>query len=203
VGGKDLRADLLTVEGRFAVSGDDHYLKGLTANSKVGLANSTGASQFYWWGQFNTLLAEGNMQCRGNVIFAVLDGTVQTYAQALPASKTFQITNIGTLSVLGTATFANDITAPNVPRIKQGAAIVTTGGTSYTKGGFTYQESTHAVTFGYTFSTEPRVHVTLDGVRPTIMNVAVSGISTTGFTLRVIDAEAPKTITVQWLAVLT
>jgi hypothetical protein len=110
-----------------------------------------------------------------------------------------------TFTCNATATFASTVSSAFASSIRQGTSTVSTstGGTSYTYGGFTYKEFVYAISYGYTFSSAPRVHVTTSSASPSIIRVSATDVTTTGFNLRILDANDPSTsVSTEWLAIL-
>jgi hypothetical protein len=100
-------------------------------------------------------------------------------------------------------TFASTITSSWSSSFRQGTATATTStsDTQYTTG-FTYREHVVVVPFGYTFASAPRVYVNKATQSASVISVCATNVTTTGFTLRALDVDAPTYFEVQWLAVL-
>jgi hypothetical protein len=101
------------------------------------------------------------------------------------------------------ATFASAITSSFSSSFRQGTATTTTSAsdTQYTTG-FTYREHVLSVPFGFTFASAPRVYVNKATQSATVISVCATNVTTTGFTLRALDVDAPTYFEAQWLAVL-
>jgi hypothetical protein len=194
----------------------------------VGFSDSTGTRQLYMTEQFGgTIIVNSTLQPRGNVqvfddsyspirlVFGVTNSTAtatfndpvtnSAYVTLTGGTKTLRVHSDATLDCDGAATFASTVSSAFASSIRQGTSTVSTstGGTSYTYGGFTYKEFVYAIGFGYTFASAPRVHVTTSSASPSIVRVSATDVTTTGFNLRILDANDPSTsVSTEWLAIL-
>jgi hypothetical protein len=173
----------------------------------------------------STVIVNPTLQPRGNLqvfdstynpirlVFGVVNNTAtatfsdpatnSTYVTLTGGTKTLRVHPGATLDCDGSATFASTITSSWSSSFRQGTVTTTTStsDTQYTTG-FTYREHTKSVDFSYTFASAPRVYVNLSTQSASIVRVSATNVTTTGFTLRALDVDAPTYLEVQWLAVL-
>jgi hypothetical protein len=223
VGGLDARTT--TLEGAVDVAGNDVSLASPNASGQVGFADSLGTLVHYYTEAFGTVVSTAKAQYRNDFIVydpgytpirtlfnaSVTNNRVQinnpvdntNYVEATGSNKTLTVKSGATLNVAGSATFAAAITSAWTSSFRQGTATTTTSAsdTQYTTG-FAYREHVLSVPFSYTFSAAPRVYVNKATQSATVVSVCATNVTTTGFTLRALDVDAPTYVEVQWLAVL-
>jgi hypothetical protein len=129
--------------------------------------------------------------------------TNSTYVTLTGGTKTLRVHSDATLDCDGAATFASTITSSWSSSFRQGtvSSTTSTSDTQYTTG-FTYREHVLSVSFSYTFASAPRVYVNKATQSASVISVCATNVTTTGFTLRALDVDAPTYFEVQWLAVL-
>jgi hypothetical protein len=223
-GGLDAR--VTDLEDAVVVGANSVDLRSPSTTGLVGFQDSTGTRQVYMTEEFNsTVIVNPTLQARGNLqvydatyspirlVFGVVNNTAtatfsdpatnSAYVTLTGGTKTLRVHPGATLDCDGSATFASTITSSWSSSFRQGTATTTTS-TSDTQctTGFTYREHTKSVDFSYTFASAPRVYVNLSTQSASIVRVSATNVTTTGFTLRCLDVDAPTYLEVQWLAVL-
>jgi hypothetical protein len=223
VGGLDARTTAL--EAAVDINGNNVEIASPNTSGQVGFSDSLGNLVYYYTEAFGTMVSTAKVQYRSDLtvfdpgytpirqIFqvSVTNNRVQindsatnaNYVEATGSNKTLTVKSGATLNVAGAATFASTITSSWTSSFRQGTATATTStsDTQYTTG-FTYREHVVVVPFGYTFASAPRVYVNKATQSASVISVCATNVTTTGFTLRALDVDAPTYFEVQWLAVL-
>jgi hypothetical protein len=223
VGGLDARTTAL--EAAVDINGNNVEITSPNTSGQVGFSDSLGNLVYYYTEAFGTMVSTAKVQYRSDLtvfgpgytpirqIFqvSVTNNRVQindsatnaNYVEATGSNKTLTVKSGATLNVAGSATFASTITSSWTSSFRQGTATATTStsDTQYTTG-FTYREHVVVVPFGYTFASAPRVYVNKATQSATVISVCATNVTTTGFTLRALDVDAPTYFEAQWLAVL-